>query len=448
MPPLSFEAGLSTLFRDDLHFGLTHLSLAERTGFTDRARDWLRHRLDEQPGKRIHFGWLGRQSFDQIVAIWEALRGGNAREIRNVVQAATPDDLESTLSLAFSSVVPALVLLGAHTTIRALHGELPRSLADDFAERAGLDLGACDEWESALAILEQAHRNGANPRFGMANQSLLWKHAYLQGHVETVLPRLAAIPFNRELEHAADARAWQLKCYRIRAGGIDMVPAQPGDQSPGYIEAATMQVAALEGNTAAAGTVRELRAALAPKPIAIHIADRGFSFNLEVVSDGLFKARVRVAAHRRDYAELSRLARMPSPSLGSGSDVVIDALIEEGEWRAAADFADRHDPRDQPVVEGFDDGRLDEYCELQLILAAAAARGGDDALAHSYLSRHVAALIEIRETSQTDGEEEEPWPRPTRAPGLWPGTLLAGAAEGLMPRHFLAMLLPVFRGPY
>ena len=33
-------------------------------------------------------------------------------------------------------------------------------------------------------------------------------------------------------------------------------------------------------------------------------------------------------------------------------------------------------------------------------------------------------------------------------PGLWEATLLAGAAEGLLPRNILAVLLPVFRNPY
>ncbi len=139
---------------------------------------------------------------------------------------------------------------------------------------------------------------------------------------------------------------------------------------------------------------------------------------------------------------------MPSGSLIPASDVVIDALIEEGDWRGAAEIADRHDPRDQTVIEGFDDTRMDDYCRLQVILAAAAARSGNDAAAHAYLSKHVEASISIREADRSDTGEEKAGSSETMAPGLWPAMLLAGAAEGLVPRRFLAMLLPVFRGAY
>jgi hypothetical protein len=453
MKPISFEEGLSTLFRLDLGENiLGHLSLAERTGFSQHAQDWLRQRLDHEPGKTVHFGWFGRKSLDQIVAFWEVLREGDPREIRNSVRALVRDEQDSTiLSLALNSIIPPLVVLGRGSSIGALHDQSPQTFDGRFAESAALDLGACGDWDNALAILERAHQGGASPQINMSSQSLLWKHAYLQGHVETVLPRLAAIPFNRELAHAAASRAWQLAAYRIRAGGNDAhVPAvAPEEQIPSYVDAAAIQMAALEGiPSAARERVDELRRALVPRTLTIQHADRGMSFELDPLSDALFTAQVRIAAQRGDYDKLSSLARTQFGSLVPASAIVIDALIEEGDWRGAAEIADRHDPRDQAVIEGFDDTRMNEYCELQLILAAAAARSSNDAAARAFLSRHVDALTAMREADRSDTDEGEAGDSDRMTLGLWPAALLAGAAEGVVPRRILAVLLPVFRNAY
>jgi hypothetical protein len=453
---MDFETGLATLFRSDSggHL-LGHLALAECTGLSDRAREWLRRRLEGEPEGRLRLGWFGNQSLDQIGAIGDAVFAGSPREIFNVVRAAVADEDDVTLGLALSSIIVPLVLTGRGATLRALQGELPPLLAADFTNTAAFNLGSCGEWENAIAVLEHAHADGANPGIGMAIESLMWKHAYLQGGVDTVLPRLAAIPFHRELAHAEEARAWQLKYHQVRAGrGGAPVPALPGDQSPAYVEAAAIQIAALEGDATAADLVRGLRDALASKTISIEFADRGIGIAFEPVSDALFKARARVAARRKNYAELERLARSPAPALLIAPDVVIDALIEEGDWRAAADCAERHDPRNRAVIEGFDDTRQEEHRDLQLILAAAACRGGCDADAQRYLSRYVEASIAFREMPRPEDEGDDleelggaavPSQGP---PGLWPATLLAGAAAGVLPRRFLAVLLPVFRSAY
>jgi hypothetical protein len=309
-------------------------------------------------------------------------------------------------------------------------------------------LGACGEWDEALGILDQAHRDGATPHINLASESALWRHAYLQGEVDTVLSRLAAIPFHRDRAHAAEGRAWQLVAYQLRAGRRDVhVPAvAKADQAFGYTEAAAMAIAALEGTPAAAEAVSALRGVLSPQPATMfHFPDRGVA--MQWTCDDLTTARIHVAARRKDYAKLSALAAMRTSSLLSLSASVIDALLEEGDWRGAAEFAERYDPREQPVVEGFDDTRMDEYCLLQLVLAVSAARGGDDAAARAHLAQHVAALHSIREADQDDwdGEEGETGDTETAALGLRWATVLAGAAEGVVPRRFLAMLLPTFR---
>lgn len=278
----------------------------------------------------------------------------------------------------------------------------------------------------------------------------MWKQAYLQGEIDTVLPRLAAIPFHRDRAHAAAGRAWQLIAYRIRAGQTDIpIPVlAEADQPFGYAEAAAMKVAALEETPSRAEEVADLRRVIAPHTTEVHAVDRGVVIRLTL--DPLSAAQIHIAAGRRDYAKLSTIADAPSSSLPPLSASIVDALLDAGDWRGAADFADRYDLRDQPVIPGFDDTRLEEHCMLQLILAAAAARGGDDAAAGAHLAEHVAALRAVweAEREEWDADEDAAENVETVEPALRAATVLAGAAEGVVPRPFLAMLLPVYRSTY
>jgi len=246
-----------------------------------------------------------------------------------------------------------------------------------FAARAATALGACGEWDEALGILEQAHSEAASLGITEWNECTLWKHAYLQGEVDTILPKLAAIPFHRHQPDAAEGRAWRLVAYQLRAGrtGIHVPAIAKPDQSFGYIEAAAMAIAALEGIGSAEQAVAELRHLLVPST-TMDPADRKFAGKLTT-------ARIRVAARRRDYAKLSTLAQTRFGAPWSGT--VIDALLEEGDWRGAAEFAVQYDPRDHPV----DDSLMNVYCMLQLCLAVAAAGGGDDASARTHLDEHL-----------------------------------------------------------
>jgi hypothetical protein len=153
----------------------------------------------------------------------------------------------------------------------------------------------------------------------------------------------------------------------------------------------------------------------------------------------LFKAEVMIAAKRKDHALAARLARRPSHDpFVSAANVVIDALLEEGDWRGAAMIAARHDSRDRRVMDDLDDDPLDEYRSIQLAIAAMAARTGDDAAAQVFLRNYALSDARDPEASVDDLDIGEACP--------WAATVLAGAAEGVIPRRFIALLLPMFRG--
>src|SRR5262249_20090661 len=128
--------------------------------------------------------------------------------------------------------------------------------------------------------------------------------------------------------------------------------------------------------------------------ITVDLPQRGLSFSLGRTPHELFKAEVMIAARRKDHAEAARLAGLSSHDpFMFASDVVIDSLLEEGDWRGAATVAAEHDPRERPVMEGFDDERLSEYRSIQLAIAATAARSGDDIAAQAFLGNYALSYV-------------------------------------------------------
>ena len=453
MAATRFEEGLSVMLRHGRDL-LILLALADCAGLARRAHDWLRDRSADERGNALWLDSFGEQSFAEVMAFWRTLRHGDAHDIAAAVQAWIPSGDGSALELAFDGLAAPLTVLRRGTVLSELHDYLLEQRVARITESAALSLGQCGDWEHALAILKRAHADGASPYINMVTQSLLWKFAYLQGGAETVLPRLAAVPFNRELPHAAELRSWQLVRDRIRAGLDDAhVPViATGDQPHGYREAAAMKIAALEGVAAAAEQVRALRGVLEPRTTTMHLVDHDMSFTLTPVPQELFKARVQVAARRKDYAKLSALAQTDAHNpFTDASDVVIDALLEEGDWLWAAEIADQYDPRDRPVRDGFDDTRTQDYLSLRGILAAAAARNGDDAAAGLYLSEYVAVRSAAKSARRPRSRRRDKAATRSVDPEQawrWPATLLAGTAEGVLPRRLLSMLLPVFRSAY
>ncbi len=446
MEPIRFEDGLAALFQRGADLVL--LALAESAGLSHRVPDWLRSGAAGDSRKKVGFEWFGHRSIDEVASFWRVLREGNASDIRQAAQALlaagqVPTTDTTTPWLAFDSLVTPLTLLGRGDAVVALHDELLETNVSSITERAAVALAKFGDWDGVLTILERGHRDGRYMHFNLGNQILLWKLAYLHRQVETVLPRLAKIPLENEAAHVVEERSWRLMTYRIRAGmvGTRVPVIEHDDQSLGYVEAAATQIAALEGDPSAGGFVAELRRVLKPKSVTMEFPDRGFSLVLTDLPRELLTAEARIAARRKDYAKAEALARSGADDPYSlAADIVIDAFLEEGDWRAAAAIADQHDPRDRPVLPGFDDARSMECLFLQEALATAAARGGDDAA----VAAHFANYVEVISSDLKEERDDIDWDRAR----LWRATLLAGAAEGVLPRKFLAVLLPIFRNPY
>jgi hypothetical protein len=201
-----------------------------------------------------------------------------------------------------------------------------------------------------------------------------------------------------------------------------------------------MQLAALEDDPAAADLVQNLRRVLTPQNVEMIYADRGFAKMYDMVEHAVSKARAGMAARRRDYGRAAELARAPVRSLIDPAHDVINALLEEGDWRAAADIARDHDPRRKKVTPGFDDTRIDDYRDLYMRFAIAAAWSGDDSAAAEFLNAAEDAYRKSpsKEHDDADGVDRFSWPR----------TVLAGAAEGLLPRRYLNMLTHGFLVPF
>ena len=329
MRMIGFEEGLSNLFRNsDGRNLLTLMALAQAAGRAERLEEWLIAGPDSVRRTRFWAGPIANKSIKEIVSAWQILCDGKANDIQNAFAASDRDELDT---MGGSLIRPLTILDRGHIVV-ALHEELLNRGETAISEAAALTLAEFGDWERALAILTGAHRDGASPRFNLSTQDLLWKHAYLQGHADTVLPKLAAIPFDRNISHAKGLRAWQLLAYQIRAGRSDVcVPVvEPKDQTPGYVEAAVIQIADLADESSEANTVRELRRVLkTTKPIKMDVAGRGLSFEVRGLSEQLFKAEVQITARRKDYPKAAALARSSSHNpFIFASDVVIDAFID------------------------------------------------------------------------------------------------------------------------
>jgi hypothetical protein len=441
MKPLRFEQGLATLFASENGDGLlTLLALAERAGLSQRIPDWLKTKAGGSVRRKFELGWLGRQGIKTIVPFWQVLSAGSAREIEESVRALIRSAGRGTdIELALADLIRPLALLERGQVAAELHDEmLDQNI--QITRQTALTLAEAGDWEHALAVLTSGHRHDPDLSIGLAIQQRLWKHAYLDGLTEAVLPRLAAIPFDRSLGHAKELRAWWLTVHQIRAGNTAMrVPViEPDQQSPGYIEAASIQIAALAGDSSQANIVEDFRRVLMPKTITVDVPQRGLSFSLGRTAHELFKAEVMIAARRKDHAQAARLARLSSHDpFTFAADIVIDSFLEEGDWRGAAAIAAEHDPRERLVIEGFDDDRLSEYRSLQLAIAVMAARSGDDAAAQTFTGNYALSYVRDPKASLDDLDLGAICP--------WLATALAGAAEGVVPRRFIALLLPVFR---
>lgn len=330
--------------------------------------------------------------------------------------------------------VSPLALLGRGDVLVAIHARsldrLQARKASALTLRALSTLAEAGDWTSALAVLERARRSSASIPIEPEQEHVLWKYAYLHREVERVMPVLAEAPF--ATERVAD-REWMLKIYQIRAGvpGVEVPVISAKEDDMSYLLAVAMQIAALENDPAAAARVKALRAVLSSQPRQTVVHDRlTLQFNLGVVS--LAQARAAIAARRKDYARAAALAKMPAKDGADPPHHVATAFLEEGDWRGAAAVARAHDPRKRTDIAG--DPAVD-YVVLHRSMAVAAAWAGDDAAAAEFLGNaqgEYGRLMEKR-PGEFHGSHLE-----------WHPLVLAGVAEGRLPRKRIHVLVDAF----
>ena len=116
-----------------------------------------------------------------------------------------------------------------------------------------------------------------------------------------------------------------------------------------------------------------------------------------------------------------------------------------------AEIADQYDPRDRPFAMASTIPGTQDYLSLRGSWRPPEPVNGDDAAAGLYLSEYVAvrsaAELARRPRSRRRYKAATRSVDPEQA-WRWPATLLAGTAEGVLPRRLLSMLLPVFRSAY
>jgi hypothetical protein len=439
---MTYEEGLAAKFRGgEYHLGL--LALAHVGGFDDRLPNWLKLAQEAEPSLDVA----------DLRRVFDAVLSGDVERIeRSVVGDLTPDALSGKDAVGAGRLdegladvaIRPLTLLGRGDVLVALHDNAVERMAERSSAvtvTAALSLGEAGDWRHARRILERA-RTTANIPIGNHAEELLWKHAYLHGEVDGVMPLLAEMPFRTDEPIRADVNAWTLKAYQIRRGipGIEVMPIER-KYHYAYLDAIAMQIARLETDPNEAGRVDALRKAIMPERTINFIhADRGLSLVLDTVGTSLLKARAAVIARSRNYDLAAALARTPlANAMLDAPYTMIACFLEEGDWQGAAAIAAEHDPRQRSVPPGFDDDRLESYVRLYDRLAVAAAWAGDDAAAAGFFRRAKEGWEALLAEHPDD-----------YAPEYldWSETLLAGAAEGRLPRKLLYVLLYAFFHPY
>lgn len=424
---------------------LTLFTFAECAGVVSEAIAFLKKKANSKPDGKIWFG-MDRLAPDDCIAFWKALTRGDFAAMEAVSRSATPkrsaseDDPEHIFG---AMIDPFLVLGHAQALMTFYEGLISRkkSGALSVLETLAVSLAQYEEWDHALAILERAFADGASPHINLATEGLLWKFAYLQRRVRDVLPRLSAIPMHRELSHAAEGRSWRLLTYQIRIGeaGARARPIAPGQQPFGYTEAVAMEIAALERAGSHSDRAAELRVVLKPREMTLVAPQRGISVDFADLPHAIVAAQARLIAREKNYAEAARFAAAQPAQVGLEfrADMMINAFIDENDWRGAATLAERHDVRTRPTPPGFDDGSRFEHQFLQEVLAVAAARNGAFDAARLHAEEYRRALLADPDLDR-DGRDED-------LIGLWPLTVIAGVQEGVLPTKCLSLFLTSFR---
>jgi hypothetical protein len=430
--------------------GLALVALGHRAGFRECLSAWI------EAGRRDY------KDFDErrMRNLFDACMSGDA----GAIEAAALADVRATASQETSgeseanrldhhlaALVDILIYLERVDVLLALH---ERSTAQAgtvgaLTAAASRTLGEAGDWANALAILQQALDRRGPAAVHPANFKGLLRAAYFHRVTEIAFPVFARFEgINHE---------WDFLIYQLRAGVSDVrVPLLLDDQPYGYLDAVATEIAALEGDPSAASRIQQLYGVVNPRPILMQFPERGVAFSVMIFSDALARARSRIAARRKDHAKARALARKSrGDSLLDNPTLVIDAFLDEGDWRSAAMIGTEHDERNLPPIEGLNDDRLTRYVDLQRVLAALAACDGDDSAAAIFLhdakaaDDHESARLEAAEVAEWMGYSPEQRAKleadAVQGKFTWLETVLAGAAEGLLPRRFISLMVPISR---
>lgn len=442
--PLTYEVRLANEFQIG-RAGLNQVVLAHIGGFAARLPEWLAKAVAANPNR----------DFDALRRRFEIVLSADVHRIETLLltsgRETLPADWLSGQDQAGAEqidrglaqlIVQPLTLLGRGDVLAALHANSLQRLEPGKSSKLTMDavraLGEAGDWSAALDILERARLTCLAIPVTDEQQEFLWQNAYLHREVERVMPVLAQMPFHADKPIRKETAEWILKSYQIRAGmsGI-AVPAIKDETDQGYIQAATMQIATLEGHPGSAREVEALRRAVLPgRNIEIIHTNRRTKQIYNPVESALFRARAEVAARRKDYSAAAKLAGtvLRNSVIDPPSDVV-EAFLEEGDWRAAANIVKAHDPRKKRRPRGYESEGPRDYMIYHEHLAVAAARAGDDGAAAAFFN---TAKDEYRSMQAR-------WPDEYKADRyVWRETLLTGVAEGRLPRRYLHVFFNTF----
>lgn len=408
--------------------------LAQMAGFSARLPEWLDAACKECKLDPVD---LTRQF--QVV-----LTADPARIEKDMFPRARPDWLSGEnqegaealdRGLARAAVTP-LALLGRGDVLVALHANaldrLKAGTTSELTVRAVTALAESGDWTNALAILERARRTSTNVAIEPEKERVLWKYAYLHREAERVMPVLATMPFGTDTPARREDRTWMLKVYQIRAGDEGaQVPVLSDSKGPNYLMAVAMQVAALENDPASDGRIKDLKALLSSRPTQT-ITHNGVEFRINLATVALSQARAAIAARRKDSARATEHAKTRGRDGANPANHMTAAFLEEGDWQGAAATLRTHDPRRRKSVAG--DGAV-EYVQFHRSIAVAAAWSGDDTAAAEALAKAQAEYARLMEKhpGEFDGDDLG-----------WHPAILAGVAEGKLPRKRIHVLVDAF----
>ncbi|MFM9941402.1 MAG: hypothetical protein ACKVP7_18110 [Hyphomicrobiaceae bacterium] len=406
------------------------LALAQHAGIQSWGTDYIRTAKPRRGISLLPFTAPGTS--DEILADWEVLREGDSQAIEEFLKRKSPRGATELFLPALSLIYPLLVLAREETLLSTISRILPPGPVSNsyIVEELAAKLLHLGQTERAILVLESAQRSGTS--FGFAGTNQIWKAALRYRMPSPQLERLstALVELKAPPRIAALARA-RYEAARLLSGDVQPSPAPQSvtDQELTNWPIATMSVALHERAGRPAEAALWL-ATISPATTNMTVVEAGRSFNYSLREIDLLTARTQLAVRHRDNAALETLARTASPGLFvDSSRLVIDALIDDGDWKGAAAMLEKFDPRNVRAHKGFADDRLQRFVTVHAQIAALAGMSGEFQLAERHFD--VAFLAACKGVASASEMAD--------ALGFL-AIVLAGAAEGKLDRRLIGVL--------